>query len=94
MAKTYDPRRAEPGTRISWHDGDGEEVTLRADDKGVVRVRNAADQRAADAFDLPVARAEAAKQREQEEKAEKAEAQTEAPAEQKKAGDEPTGKEQ
>lgn len=62
MAKTkakapeFDPRRAdEAGQVYDFNDPEGL-VTLKADDQGVVRVDNAREKRAADAFDLPVAR--------------------------------------
>jgi uncharacterized cupin superfamily protein len=57
MAKDkLEPRRAEPGQEFTYNDADGEVINLRADDEGVVRPKNQAQVRVADAFDLPVAR--------------------------------------
>lgn len=69
MAKEqFEPRRAsEAGQVYTFNDADGE-VTLRADDEGVIHPKSEAHVRAADAFDLPVARKAMA-----EEKAAKAE---------------------
>lgn len=67
MATKFDPRRAEePGQVYDYHDADGELVTIRADDKGVVRPKTDAQRRAADAFDLPVARKAQAEERDEE----------------------------
>lgn len=53
---TYDPRRAAPGERFEWRDGQGEVHHLVADDDGVARPRTEGQKLTADAFDLPVAR--------------------------------------
>jgi hypothetical protein len=56
MAETFDPRRAEPDQRFVYNDFDGARIEAKADADGVLRPRNAAEERLADAFGLPVAR--------------------------------------
>jgi len=53
---TYEPRRADKGQKFTYHDANEGEVTMTADDDGVVRPSTPAEQAAADAFGLPVAR--------------------------------------
>lgn len=55
----YPDRRAEPGAVLKTQTAAGESVRLNADDEGIVRVHNEAQQEAADLFQLPVARAKA-----------------------------------
>lgn len=52
----FDPRRAEPGARFTWHDIWGVKHEFGADSEGILRPQNQAQADAADAFDLPVAR--------------------------------------
>lgn len=52
----FEPRRAdEAGQVYTYNDADGE-VEIRADKEGVIRPKSDREARAADAFDLPVAR--------------------------------------
>lgn len=60
---TFDPRRAEPGQRFTWHDQDGSAHHMTADDQGVVRPSSQAEAEMADAFGLPVARKAIAEQK-------------------------------
>lgn len=52
----YKPRRAQPSQAFTWHDGAGERHDLKADEDGVLRPTNDAEQALADAYSLPVAR--------------------------------------
>lgn len=53
---TFDPRRAEPGQEFSTVDQYGHEHSIKADDDGVLRPKDARDAELADLFSLPVAR--------------------------------------
>ena len=55
----YEPRRGKPGQAITVVDTDGSAVTVKADKSGVIRPRNASEQRATDLYRLPVARSAA-----------------------------------
>lgn len=52
----FDPRRAKPGQALSTVDAQGKEITVRADDEGVLRPSSEVEKRLADRFGLPVAR--------------------------------------
>jgi hypothetical protein len=61
MAKeVFEPRRAEPNEEFVYHDAYGNRVTAKADDKGVLQPKNAAQVELADAAGLPVADLKAA----------------------------------
>lgn len=56
MTDTFDPRRAAPGARITYHDRIEGEVTLHADADGVIWPKSELEVSIADSHGLPVAR--------------------------------------
>jgi hypothetical protein len=52
----YEPRRAEPGQKFDWVDGEGKTQSMRADEEGIVHVSSEAELFIADNYALPVAR--------------------------------------
>ena len=70
----FEPRRAEEADQVfDYNSAGGELIRIKADKDGIVRPKSEDEKRAADAFDLPVARKVAA--------AEKSEAKADAKAE-------------
>ena len=55
-------RRATPGAVITTQDDFGESYTFRADDDGVIHIRNDAQEAVADRLGLPVVRERKAEQ--------------------------------
>jgi hypothetical protein len=64
MTEGFAPRRAEPGQKFDWVDGAGKKQSMTADDEGIVRPKDAEDERIANLFDLSVARTVQAEERE------------------------------
>lgn len=52
----FEPRRADPGQMFGWTDAEGKQVTLKADDDGVIQPKDAMGEANLIAAGLPVAR--------------------------------------
>jgi hypothetical protein len=63
MAEQFEPRRAQPGQVFNYTDLDGKQVTLRADDEGVIQPKNSHAAATLEMAGLPVARKVVAEQK-------------------------------